>query len=83
MAQRLWRRPVSDSESCLSKDQIDLQRAFNELPIKDRVILAMRHFERLSNKEIAQALGLAEATVSNRYWQALQRIVPNKEHISA
>jgi RNA polymerase sigma-70 factor (ECF subfamily) len=40
----------------------------------DREVLALRHFEQLSNAEAAQALGLSKSTASKRYVRALQRL---------
>ena len=40
----------------------------------DREILALRHFEQLRNQEVAQVLGLTEATASWRYLRALKRL---------
>ena len=40
----------------------------------DREILALRHFEELSNSETAAVLGLHKAAASNRYVRALRRL---------
>jgi RNA polymerase sigma-70 factor (ECF subfamily) len=40
----------------------------------DREVLALRHFEQLSNAEAAQVLGLEPSAASKRYVRALQRI---------
>ena len=40
----------------------------------DREILALRHFEQLSNAEAAQALSLSPSTASKRYVRALERL---------
>ena len=40
----------------------------------DREVLALRHFEDLSNGEVAQILGLQKAAASNRYIRALKRL---------
>ena len=39
----------------------------------DREILALRHFEQLSNGEAAQVLGLSKTAANNRYIRALGR----------
>ena len=46
----------------------------------DREVLAMRHFERLTNTEAAQVLGASEAAVGQRHFRALKRL---KEILSA
>jgi RNA polymerase sigma-70 factor (ECF subfamily) len=45
----------------------------------DREILALRHFEELSNGETAAVLGIHKAAASNRYVRALRRL---KDHLS-
>ena len=54
--------------------QLRVQEALNELDPVDREILALRHFERLSNGETAAILGLGKSTASSRYLRALQKI---------
>jgi RNA polymerase sigma-70 factor, ECF subfamily len=40
----------------------------------DREVLALRHFEQLSNGEVAHVLGISEAAASNRFVRALKRL---------
>jgi RNA polymerase sigma-70 factor (ECF subfamily) len=40
----------------------------------DREILALRHFEELSNGEAALVLGLSKTAANNRYIRALGRL---------
>ena len=40
----------------------------------DREVLALRHFEELTNKEVAQVLEVEEKTASIRYVRALRRL---------
>ncbi|MFQ3592824.1 MAG: sigma-70 family RNA polymerase sigma factor [Gemmataceae bacterium] len=40
----------------------------------DREILVLRHFDELSNNEVAALLGLQKAAASNRYVRALRRL---------
>jgi RNA polymerase sigma-70 factor (ECF subfamily) len=54
--------------------KIRIQTALNAMDLLDREILALRHFEQLSNSEAAQALGLSKSTASKRYVRALQRL---------
>jgi RNA polymerase sigma-70 factor (ECF subfamily) len=51
-----------------------IEAAIAELPEHDGEILVMRHFEQLTNQEIAQALGLTEPAASMRYLRALKRL---------
>ena len=45
-----------------------------ELPEQDRDILLMRHYEFLSNQEVAEALGLSQPAASMRYLRAIRRM---------
>jgi RNA polymerase sigma-70 factor (ECF subfamily) len=40
----------------------------------DREVLALRHFEELSNGEVALVLGVSKTAASNRYIRALERL---------
>jgi RNA polymerase sigma-70 factor (ECF subfamily) len=40
----------------------------------DREVLALRHFEQLSNSECARVLGLKETTATKRYLRALKKL---------
>ncbi|MDG1898096.1 MAG: sigma-70 family RNA polymerase sigma factor, partial [Fuerstiella sp.] len=40
----------------------------------DREVLALRHFEQLSNRETAQILGISDQAASDRYMRALGRL---------
>jgi RNA polymerase sigma-70 factor (ECF subfamily) len=60
--------------------QLRLQEALNGMDPLDREILALRHFEELSNSEAATVLGLTKTAASNRYVRALKRL---KEILSA
>lgn len=51
-----------------------LQVALNQMDPIDREILTLRHFEDLSNNEVAQLLNLKKSAASNRYVRALQRL---------
>jgi RNA polymerase sigma-70 factor (ECF subfamily) len=51
-----------------------VERAITQLPDQDCEIIIMRHFEQLSNQEIAQALGLTEPAASMRYLRAIKRL---------
>jgi RNA polymerase sigma-70 factor (ECF subfamily) len=51
-----------------------VQEALNGMSLLDREVLALRHFEQLTNAEAAQVLGITEAGASNRFVRALQRL---------
>lgn len=56
----------------------ELQRRFfaavEELDPQDREIILMRHFERLSNSEVAEALSLTPQAASMRHLRAMRRL---------
>jgi RNA polymerase sigma-70 factor (ECF subfamily) len=58
--------------------QRELERRFrsalDELDHDDKEVLIMRHFEQLSNSEVAEILGLTEAGAGMRYIRALRRL---------
>jgi RNA polymerase sigma-70 factor (ECF subfamily) len=51
-----------------------VEAAIAELGEQDAEILLMRHYEQLSNQEVAQALGLTEPAASMRYLRAVRRL---------
>jgi RNA polymerase sigma-70 factor (ECF subfamily) len=50
------------------------QAAVEELDDTDREVILMRHFEKLSNQEVAQALDITGAAASMRYLRAVRRL---------
>lgn len=51
-----------------------LREALEELRDPDREVLCLRHFEQLSNAEVAQELGIDTSAASKRYLRALARL---------
>ena len=51
-----------------------LEEALDALEPLDRDVLALRHFEHLSNSETAQILGIDTSAASKRYVRALKRL---------
>jgi RNA polymerase sigma-70 factor, ECF subfamily len=75
LAAQLLGRHTSPSQAAQRAERkIRLQEALNSLDTIDREILALRHFEHLSNGEAAQVLGLDKSTASKRYARALVRL---------
>ena len=75
LAARLLGRLTQPSEAAVRAERrIRIQTALHAMDPLDREILALRHFEQLSNGEAAQALGLSKSTASKRYVRALQRL---------
>jgi RNA polymerase sigma-70 factor (ECF subfamily) len=54
--------------------QLKVQESLNDLDPVDREVLALRHFEQLSNEETAHVLGLSRSGASKRYIIALGRL---------
>lgn len=75
LAAQLLGRLTSPSRALERADrQLLVQEALQAMDPLDREILALRHFELLSNSECATALGLSKSAASNRYIRALLRI---------
>jgi RNA polymerase sigma-70 factor (ECF subfamily) len=51
-----------------------LQQALEQLEAADREVILMRHYEDMSNGEVAQALGLSASGATMRYGRALFRL---------
>ncbi len=51
-----------------------VERALAELSDQDCEIIIMRHYEQLTNQEIAEALSLTEPAASMRYLRAMRRL---------
>jgi RNA polymerase sigma-70 factor (ECF subfamily) len=51
-----------------------LEEALNLMETIDREVIALRHFEWLSNQETAKVLGIGESAASNRYVRAVKRL---------
>jgi RNA polymerase sigma-70 factor, ECF subfamily len=49
-------------------------RAIEQMDDTDREVLALRHFEELTNKEVAEVLGIEQKAASIRYVRALKRV---------
>jgi RNA polymerase sigma-70 factor (ECF subfamily) len=73
-AQLLGRDPRPSEAAVRAERKIRLQEALNGMDPLDREVLALRHFEHLSNGEAAQVLGLQESAASKRYVRALQKL---------
>ena len=54
--------------------QVRLQEVVDGLDPLDREILALRHYEELTNQEAAEELGITPAAASKRYIRALERL---------
>jgi RNA polymerase sigma-70 factor (ECF subfamily) len=57
-----------------AEQRLRLEWALDSLDAIDREIIALRHFEELSNGEAAEVLALSKAAASKRYVRALTRL---------
>jgi RNA polymerase sigma-70 factor, ECF subfamily len=75
LAAQLLGRDTRPSEAAVRAERsIRLQEALNSMDPLDREVLALRHFEQLSNGEAARVLGLQEPAAAKRYVRALKRL---------
>jgi len=66
---------TSPSQALLREEtQRQVRRALARLSAEDREVILMRHFEDLSNAEVAQALGLSESGATRRHGRAVLRL---------
>ena len=71
LANLLLGRLTSPTQAAIRAErQLRLQEALNGMDPLDREILALRHFEELSNSEAATVLELSKTAASNRYIRA-------------
>lgn len=73
-AQLLGRLTTPSQAAIRSERQLQLQEVLDRMDPIDREILALRHFEELSNSEAADVLGLSKTAANNRYIRALGRL---------
>jgi RNA polymerase sigma-70 factor (ECF subfamily) len=53
---------------------VQLDQAIDSMEPIDREVLALRHFEELTNSEVAEVLGIQQKAASIRYVRALKRL---------
>jgi RNA polymerase sigma-70 factor (ECF subfamily) len=75
LADQLVGHLTSPSQAaCRAETAARLGQALEEMDPMDREVLILRHFDELSNNEVAALLGLQKAAASNRYVRALKRL---------
>ncbi|MEM8669507.1 MAG: sigma-70 family RNA polymerase sigma factor [Planctomycetota bacterium] len=73
---------ISPSQVAIRQEMVSqTESALDQLDEIDREVLALRHFEELTNGEVAQVLDISEAAASNRYVRALTRLRKDLEKI--
>lgn len=75
LAARLLGTLTSPSQAAVRDEQArQLRESIARMDEMDREVLALRHFEELSNREVAEVLGIQETAASNRYVRAVRRL---------
>jgi RNA polymerase sigma-70 factor (ECF subfamily) len=75
LAAQLMGKLTSPSQAAVrAENQHRIRQALEAMDPIDREVLALRHFEMLTNEETSQVLGLRKSAASNRYIRALRRI---------
>ncbi len=75
LAAQLTGRLTSPSLAAIKAEtRLRVQEVLNGMDPLDREILTLRHFEQLSNVEVARTLEMNESTTSSRYLRALKRL---------
>ena len=72
---QLQDRELTPAEAAIRAEmQRRFEQAIEEMDEHDQEIIVMRHFEKLSNQEVANVLGLTEPAASMRYLRAVRRL---------
>jgi RNA polymerase sigma-70 factor (ECF subfamily) len=73
-AHLLGRMTTASQAIARAEIQLQLQSALNGMDPIDREVIALRHFEELSNAETAAVLGIDPPAASKRYVRAMKRL---------
>lgn len=75
LSQRFVAHVTSPSQAAMKVELVDqVRKALETMNDIDREIVALRHFEELTNQEVATELGIAPKAASIRYMRALERL---------
>jgi RNA polymerase sigma-70 factor (ECF subfamily) len=75
LAAHLTGQLTSPSQAAIRAERdTRLLEALNGMDPLDREVLVLRHFDELSNNEVAELFGLQKAAASHRYVRALERL---------
>ena len=75
LASKLAGNMTSPSQAAIRDERAaKLRKALDAMDEMDREVLALWHFEHLTNKEVAEVLGIQKTAASNRYVRALERL---------
>jgi RNA polymerase sigma-70 factor (ECF subfamily) len=73
-AQLLGKHTTPSQAAIRAELQLRLEDALSAMEPIDREVLALRHFEQLTNAEVAEVLGIKGSAASNRYVRAVKRL---------
>ena len=75
LAAQLVGHLTSPSQMVLRAELMDrVEAGLQQMDAMDREVLVLRHFEELTNNEVAEVLKISKAAASNRYVRALGRL---------
>jgi RNA polymerase sigma-70 factor (ECF subfamily) len=75
LARQLVARAPSPSETAMREEvRVRIRDLLDKMNPVDREVLALRHFEELSNAEAAQVLGIGSSATSKRHARALRHL---------
>jgi RNA polymerase sigma-70 factor, ECF subfamily len=73
---------TSPSQAAARAEMSDhVERAIADMDPLDQEVLALRHFEELSNNEVAEVLGIQQKAASIRYVRAIKRLKTITSHL--
>jgi RNA polymerase sigma-70 factor (ECF subfamily) len=82
LAARLLGKLTSPSQAASrAETRLKVQEVLNGMDPLDREILALRHFEQMTNPEVARTLEMNESAASSRYVRALKRLKDELQRI--
>jgi len=75
LAAQIYDREITPAAAATQHEICEIvESVISQLADQDREIIEMRHYEQLSNQEIAQALNLTEPAASMRYLRAVRKL---------
>lgn len=75
LSQKFIAHMTSPSQAAVRREMADeIRQALDGMNEIDREVLALRHFEELTNKEVGIELGITSKAASIRYMRALERL---------
>jgi RNA polymerase sigma-70 factor (ECF subfamily) len=75
LAAQLLGKMTSASRAAQRREtKLLIEEVLNGMDPIDREVIALRHFEELSNDEVAAVLGMSKAAASKRYVRAMLRL---------